>query len=99
MTDRIERLREAIRQLHGCEPSHVGAFPVIERFKGKIVWQGLVEMFDIQGHPTAKRCYAWSHENDDGSHRSVAVLELPPVYSPVTAVRASIVSDMKSKRD
>ena len=64
--------------------------PVVETFRGKIVWQGQVEVFALKGHPKAKRCYAWSHE-EDGKRRYVAVLELPPVNSPVTAVRAAIV--------
>ena len=52
------------------------------------------------GHPKAKRCYAWSHL--DGKHdertRFVAVLEIPPVNSPETAVRVQIVKDVKEKK-
>jgi hypothetical protein len=57
----------------------------------------VVEAFDLIGHPKAKRCYAWSHLEGDRDERTryVAVLEIPPVVSPETAVRASIVSDMK----
>jgi hypothetical protein len=45
-----------------------------------------------------KRAYAWSHregEKDEGE-RFVAVLEIPPVISPETAVRLQIVKDSKS---
>jgi hypothetical protein len=44
-----------------------------------------------------KTLYGWSHpENADGTGgRFVAVLEIPPVKSPETAVRASIVADGK----
>jgi hypothetical protein len=69
-------------------------------FQGQTVWQGEVEVFDLHGHPKAKRAYAWSHRegpNDDGE-RFVAVLEIPPVESAVTAVRASIMSDAKKRK-
>ena len=57
-------------------------------------------MFDLMGHPKAKRAYGWSHRegaNDDGE-RFVAVLEIPPVISPITAVRASIMADAKKRK-
>jgi hypothetical protein len=45
-------------------------------------------------HPKAKRCYAWSYQ-DKGETQYVNVLEIPPVVSPQTAVRAAIVADSK----
>jgi hypothetical protein len=73
---------------------------VFEVFPGKTVWQGDVEVFDLHGHPKAKRAYAWSHldKPDDSEERFVAVIEIPPVESAVTAVRASIVLDAKAKK-
>lgn len=58
-----------------------------------------MEVFDLVGHPKANRAYGWSHpENADGTgERFVAVLEILPVKSPETAVRASIVSDGKKE--
>jgi hypothetical protein len=51
-------------------------------------------------HAKAKKAYAWSHPEgkDDTGERFVAVLEIPPVESPVTAVRASIVADSKKRK-
>ena len=71
-----------------------------EVFRGETVWEGDVEVFDLTGHPKAKRCYAWSHVDgaDDDDERFVAVLEIPPVESPVTAVRLQIVADAKKGR-
>lgn len=80
--------------MHGCLAEHSASVPVHEVFKGQTVWQGVVEVFAIKGHSRAKRCYAWSHvdgENDQ-DERFVAVLEIPPVISAETAVRASISS-------
>lgn len=66
---------------------------VTETFQGKTVWDGTVEVFDLIGHPTAKRAYAWAHETDQGKTRYVAVLHEGKVDSPVAAVRAAIVAE------
>jgi len=68
-------------------------------FKGITVWKGEVEIFDLTGHPTAKRAYAWSHREgpNDEDERIVAILEIPPVESAVTAVRIQIVKDAKEQ--
>jgi hypothetical protein len=95
--DYIGELIDAIRRLYGCEAEYVETVPVKEIFQDRVVWQGEVEVFNIRGHPVAKRAYAWSHETDKGK-RYVAVLELPPVDSPEKAVRAAIVQEVKKKR-
>ena len=90
-----------ILDLHGCDSNHVGSIPVNETFKGKTVWQGDVEVFDIRGHPKATRGYGWSHVtgvNDQG-RRYFTVLELPLVTSPQTAVQAAIASEIKNERE
>ena len=96
----IDELKGAIRRLHGCEADHVETVPVTETFQGRIVWQGEVEVFNVRGHPKAARCYAWAHAEgeDDKGKRFVAVLELPPVESAQTAVRAAIVDEAKRRR-
>lgn len=68
-----------------------------ETFKGATVWEGDVQVFALVGHPTAKRCYAWSHASEGTKRRFYAVLHAPPVDSPLTAVRASIVVEAKKK--
>lgn len=96
----IESLQKAIKKLHGCESIHIESVPIKELYGGQVVWDGVVEVFVLKGHPQAKRCYAWSHvegiEGDKGS-RFIAVLELPPVDSPRKAVQAAIVSESKRK--
>lgn len=85
-----EALREAIRNLHRCDATWLKSVPVKEVFQGQTVWEGTVQVFALHGHPTAKRCYAWSHETDQGKCRFVAVLHQGPVDSPEKAVRAAI---------
>lgn len=99
--DYIGELIDAIRRTHGCEAEYAETVPVKEVFQGQTVWEGNVEVFNIRGHPKAKRCYGWAHATgeDDNGKRYVAVLELPPVVSAQTAVRAAIVDEAKRKRE
>jgi hypothetical protein len=87
----IQALVAAIRHLQGCEPTWVESVAVTETFEGETVWQGEVQVFDLQGHPTAKRAYGWSHAVDNSDRRRfVAVLHEGPINSPQAAVRAAI---------
>ncbi|MDX6384350.1 MAG: hypothetical protein QOK48_1923, partial [Blastocatellia bacterium] len=93
----IEELKAAILSVHGATATHVETVPVTEEFQGKTVWQGEVEVFDIRGHPKAKRAYGWGFViNENQGRKYVAVLELPPVHSPLTAVQAAIMSEIKN---
>lgn len=95
--DYIARLQVAVSQLHNCGAVHRNTVPVTEVFEGKTIWQGEVEVFDLNGHPKAKRAYGWSHregKNDEGE-RFVTVLEIPPVTSPESAVKVAIAAEVK----
>ncbi len=100
MVDYIAELQAAILNLHGCESTYLATVPVTEEFQGETIWQGEVEVFEIRGHPKAKRAYAWGHVtgDKDQARRYVTVLELPPVDSPQTAVRAGIMQEIQSAR-
>lgn len=99
--DYIAELKTAILNMHGCESEYVESVPVTETFKGKTLWTGDVEVFTIRGHPKAKRAYAWSLAagKDDKAKRYVAVLELPPVESPETAVKVAVAAEIKNERE
>lgn len=98
--DYLAEAKKAVEQSHGCTARHVETVPVIELFQGKTAWEGDVEVFAIEGHPRAKRAYAWGYpnENRDGKFDFVAVLEIPPVTSPQTAVKAAIVAQAKRNK-
>jgi len=91
MSERIENLRTAIETMHKCKAVHERSVPIVEMFGDKVVWEGVVESFLISKHPKANRCYAWSYQ-DNGETQYINVLEIPPVVSPQTAVRAAIAS-------
>ncbi len=67
----------ALNHLHGCNSTWVESVPVHEVFRGQTVWRGVVEVFDLSGHPKAKREYGWSHKGGpkDQDERFVTVLE------------------------
>ena len=68
-----------------------------EMFQGRTVWEGIVEVFELHGHPKAPRAYAWSHETDGQKKRKhITVLHVEPITSAAAAVRAAIVQEFRS---
>jgi hypothetical protein len=59
-----------------------------------VAWDGVVETFELGGHPKAKRCHAWSYDEDGGT-QYVTVLELLPVDSHESAVKVAIAAQSK----
>ena len=92
----IPLLQKAIKETHGCDSRHIDSVPVVERFEGKIAWRGTVEVFGLIGHPQAKRAYAWTYR-DGKQNKTIAVLEIPPVDSPQSAVKVAIASKGRAK--
>src|SRR5256885_10132873 len=91
----IQELQDVIKRLHHAQAAYLESVPVKETFQGKTVWEGMVEVFDLVGHPRAPRVYAWSHETADPGNpkRHVTVLHIHPVNSAQTAVRAAIIQE------
>jgi hypothetical protein len=97
MTPYIAELQDVIRKLHGAKATHVESVPVKEVFQGQTVWDGVVEVFDLKGHPKTHRAYAWSHDTDDLARpiQHVTVLHIPPAISPLMAVRTAIAAEVR----
>lgn len=67
--------------------------------KGESVWEGVVHVFDLEGHPQATRAYAWSSPVEGSTKRRFfAALHIPPITSPLDAVRAAIVAEQRGRR-
>ena len=94
----FDELRDVIRRLHGAEARHVESVPIKETYQGKTVWEGIVEVFELRGHPKAEKVYAWAHDTDDPAKpkRHVTVLHIHPVTSPILAVRAAIIQEFRN---
>ena len=93
--DYIERLKQVIFHLHNASPIWVESVPVEEIFGGKTLWKGDVEVFDLTGHPKAKRCYGWTHGDPE---EFITILELPPVTDAKSAVKVGVSYQIKKAR-
>jgi len=91
-----EELQHVIHERHGVHSHHVQSVSVTEKHNGRVIWDGVVEVFKLQGHPQATHAYAWIHETDDPNQpkRSDAVLNIPPATTPEDAVRVAIIRDL-----
>ena len=94
----IEELRDAIQRLHGVEATHRESVPIKETFNGETVWDGIVEVFHLKGHPKTDTAYAWLHDSGDPekSLQPVAVLRIHPALSPLAAVQTFIVQGIRN---
>ena len=96
MSERIERIKKAVEQLEKCKATHVHSVPVTEKHEREVAWGGVVEMFDLEGHATAKRAYAWERQRDEkGDAEYTVVLGVGPVTSAQAAVKAAITAILK----
>ena len=84
-----------ITQLHECDALHSASVPVHEVFQGQTAWEGVVEVFDLIGHPKAKRCYAWTYGEPE---EFITVLEIPPVVDAQSAVKVGVAHQIKKAR-
>ncbi len=94
-----DELKQAVESQHGARATLAQSVPVREAYAGATVWEGAVHVFDLSGHPQAKRAYAWSSpiEGSD-KRRFFTVLHMGAIKSPRDAVRAAIVAEHRSNR-
>jgi hypothetical protein len=94
----IEELREVIHHLHGAKATHRESVPVKETWQGKTIWDGIVEVFDLHGHPKTNTVYAWLHDtgNPKMPIQHVTVLHIHPALTPLAAVRAFIMQGIQN---
>ena len=95
----VDQLKQAIEGQHGGTATLVQPVPVIEHFVGRPVWEGVVHVFDLVGHPKATRAYAWSSPVQGSTKRRFfAVLQMGGIETPKDAVRAAIVAEHRVTR-
>jgi hypothetical protein len=93
----MEMQKRAILKAHGATACHVETVR-IRKVIGKVVWwDGDVEIYEITGHPEAKRCYALNTPVA-GYPMTTTVLQIPPVDSPQAAVKSVIVGWFRDAR-
>ena len=66
-------------------------------FRGKTVWDGIIDVFSLKGHPKADKIHVWMHDTDDPKNPKghITVLHIPPVVSPKTSVQAAIIQEFR----
>ncbi len=97
----LQGLRKVIEQRHGGRARHIGSVTVKETSENGFVWDGIVEVFNLQKTPMANRVYAWVQFTNDGSHTKqyVTVLHIPPVVSARAAVKAAIEQELANAEE
>jgi hypothetical protein len=94
LPEHADELAIAIESQHGGRAKLAQSVPVKEMHAGLIVWEGVVHIFDLTGHPKATRAYAWSSPiKGSDKRRFFAVLHGGAIKSPADAVRAAIVAE------
>lgn len=93
---RFGTLVKAIRATHGVDATWLKIVPVVERFRGEVAWEGVVEVIAVT-HPKATRVYAWTFlPSDQHDHtRTITVLGAGPVVDAQTAARAAILAEAR----
>ena len=79
----IPETQDVISSVHRCACAHLNT-TLVENLAGMALPIN-VEIFELIGHPRAKYGYAWRDPRDG---HIATVLQIPPVISPRTAVRA-----------
>lgn len=92
-------LLRAVEHQHDCKARLVQSVPVKETHGADTVWEGVVHVFEIYGNDKATMAYAWSSPIEGSTKRRFfAVLHVPPITSPLAAVRAAIVAENRERK-
>jgi hypothetical protein len=94
VTERIANIQKAVEKVAECSATHLESVAVVEGFRNQTMWEGIVEIFTLNGHSKAKRAYGWQTGKGKDA-QFFAVLEILPVNSPNAAVRASIAANAR----
>jgi len=87
----IEELKKDVEEFHKCPATWVEAVNTVEKFEDGSEWKGVVQVFALEGHPNATRCYAWrAIDEAHGSRDLFAILGVGNVSSASAAVRSAM---------
>jgi len=92
----LNKLQLAIRQAHGCEAVHERTWMGVEHWN-QLIWSGSLEVFRLEGHPTAKRAYTWARVRGDQLECYI-VLGENGVNSPRAAVKHTLETELEEQR-
>ena len=94
MTDRILHIKCAVEKSFGGIARHVSSTVVIEVFEESLLWEGVVETFEVVCNPNLKRCYGFAYREEE-TLQYATIAETDDVNSPKMAVKTFIASRME----
>ncbi len=59
---------------------------------GVVRWKGKVEIYQLKDHPQAKMAFGWGFQNAQKKIEYVTVMGVPPLDTPVAAVKGFLAS-------
>lgn len=89
----LRELQRFIEIEYDCQAIHLDSHYARVPLEGGRVFSGMVEEFELKGHPHSKRCYSWSLRPEDAElkkywpHNYFIVLQLAVVKDSASAVR------------
>jgi hypothetical protein len=87
----LDTLAKVIESQHGGKGAFVRSVRVIKPKGDENAWDGVVHVFSLTGHPTARRAYAWAAPiQGSKAPRYFAVLHQGGVRGPGDAVTAAV---------
>jgi hypothetical protein len=90
-------LKQAVEDFYRCEANYISSEHVRESWGETLVFDGMVSLFGLAGHPAATRCYAWTIEPEGSEGRTVySALCIPPIEKGRDAVLASLALKQRS---
>jgi hypothetical protein len=93
MNDLLSKITQAVEKAVGCASavSHRESVLVTETHRGKVIWEGVIEVFYVDDFHDLDAAYGWAVDSPKGT-QFVAILGTPPVDSPQAAVHQWIAS-------
>ncbi|MGI9422563.1 MAG: hypothetical protein ACR2PA_05175 [Hyphomicrobiaceae bacterium] len=92
MSEEIEKLKACVEAQLDCTATWVNTMPVAAKASGKLVWDGNVHIFDLVGHPSCPRCYAWWAEDFGPLEQRSVIVQLRE--NGVTSAAEAVVAAM-----
>ena len=96
----LKQAQQAIEGLHLCDARHIATVRVCEHNAGRKIWDGDVEVFQLQGFASADRSYVWGYSNEqrNGALDFISVPATPPITTPAAAVLAVLAWEEKVRQ-
>jgi hypothetical protein len=91
VTERILHIKCAVEKSTGGIARHTASTAVIEVFESSLLWEGVVETFEVACNPTIKRCYGFAYREEENLQYAT-IAETDEVNSPKMAVKVFFAS-------